>query len=141
MNNLALLRIKKGLSQETVAKQVGISRFSLIEYEKSRRSPTLDVSQRLASFFNVSVDELLNGPAQNEWKINIYWEVDEMQTLDIKKDEFAVGFRDSGDIMLWGSIPSDKTIGEASERIIKELSAAMAGRDARVKALKEQEND
>jgi transcriptional regulator with XRE-family HTH domain len=115
-----------------------LSQNHISQIERKKRTPSINVFKKLCEVLNVTEAELLNGPAQNEWKINIYWEVDEMQTLDIKKDEFAVGFRDSGDIMLWGSIPSDKTIGEASERIIKELSAAMAGRDAREKALKGQ---
>jgi hypothetical protein len=93
--------------------------------------------QRLAAFFNVSVDCLLNGPGPGEWNINIFWEVDETQALDIKKGEFAVGFRDSGDIMLWGNVPSEKTPDETAERVRIELSIAhemrLAGKAAREK--------
>jgi hypothetical protein len=46
--------------------------------------------QRLASFFNVSVDELLNGPAQNEIRVEIVIrksdEPEEKEEMDLSKD-------------------------------------------------------
>jgi len=130
LKGLAALRIKRGLTQLELGERFGVDNNTISRYERCLLRPSLEMLQRLAAFFDVSVDELLNGPAKNEWKINIIWEVEDMQALDIKKDEFAVGFRDNGDIMLWGSIPSDKTLDEAAARIRDEISAAMAGRSA-----------
>lgn len=130
MKGLAQLRIKKGLTQSELGEAIDSDGNSISRYERGIVKPSIEIAERLAAFFNVSVDELLNGPTTNEWKINIIWEVEEMQTLDVKKDEFTVGFRPDGDIMLWGSIPSDKTLDEAAEQIRNEVAAAMAGRSA-----------
>ena len=100
------------------------------KWENTNMTPSVEVAQKLANFFNVSIEELLNGVKANEWKVNILWEVGNMNGLDIKPNEFAVGFRESGDLMLWGSIPAEKTLDEATGRIRDELAAAMAGKEA-----------
>ena len=53
-----------------------------------------------------------------------------MNALEIKPDEFTVGFRGNGDLIMWGSIPADKALDEATERIRNELAATIAGKEA-----------
>jgi transcriptional regulator with XRE-family HTH domain len=53
------LRESYKLTQEALASSLGISRASLSHYEKLRREPDFKTIQRIADFFNVSVDYLL----------------------------------------------------------------------------------
>lgn len=61
--NIQAARKKKGLSQEALAEQVGVSRQALGKWEKDTALPSLDNLQALAAALDVSVDGLL-GTAQ-----------------------------------------------------------------------------
>lgn len=61
--NIQAARKKKGLSQEALAEQVGVSRQALGKWEKDTALPSLDNLQALAAALDVSVDALL-GTAQ-----------------------------------------------------------------------------
>jgi len=59
--NMPLAERRKAakLSQEQLANIVGVSRFSIIEYEKGRTSPTLEIASKIANALGcASVDEL-----------------------------------------------------------------------------------
>lgn len=54
------LRISKGLSQQTLADQLGnISKSSINMYERGEREPSLEMLDRMATYFSISVDDLL----------------------------------------------------------------------------------
>ncbi len=57
--SLALLRQEKGLSQRSVAKDLGISQALLSHYEKGAREPGLAFVARACRYYNVSADFLL----------------------------------------------------------------------------------
>lgn len=58
-NRLKSLRDDKGLTQADVAKVLGVSRTTYTQYETGKSEPDLATVNRLAEFFNVSVDWLL----------------------------------------------------------------------------------
>ena len=58
-DRIALLREKAGLTQEELAQQLGISRAALAKYEKSLREPDYETLNKIADFFDVSIDYLL----------------------------------------------------------------------------------
>src|SRR6478735_3808036 len=58
-DRIALLREKRGLTQEELSIKIGISRASLSHYETSRREPDYETINKIANFFNVSIDYLL----------------------------------------------------------------------------------
>lgn len=58
-NNLKYLRIKQGLTQKELSKQLNISRQAYSNYETRKRTPDLDSVFRLAALFEVSVDALV----------------------------------------------------------------------------------
>jgi len=60
MKNLRYYRKALGLSQEELAKAVGISRYSILDYENSRISPTIEVGQKIAEVLKVSLDDLID---------------------------------------------------------------------------------
>ncbi|GHU69667.1 transcriptional regulator [Clostridia bacterium] len=53
------LREEKGLTQEAVAKAIGVSSISYLHYEKGQRKPPLNVIFALASYYGVTTDYLL----------------------------------------------------------------------------------
>ena len=52
-------RLKKGVSQTTVAQHLNITRQAYNHYETGQRQPTQEVLIKLADYFGVSVDYLL----------------------------------------------------------------------------------
>ncbi len=63
MKELILNRVKEqrtaaGLSQEELAKAVGVSRQSIISIERGRYVPSLPLALRMAGFFGCATDEL-----------------------------------------------------------------------------------
>ena len=59
-NRIVHLRERRGLTQEDLAAKLGISRSALSHYEKDRRQPDFETLKKIANFFNVSIDYLLN---------------------------------------------------------------------------------
>lgn len=56
---LLSLRMEKGLSQEDLAEQIGVSRQSVSKWETGQSVPDLDKIIKLADLFGVTVDELV----------------------------------------------------------------------------------
>lgn len=59
MHRLRELRRQKGLSMRELGEQVGLSESTVSLYENGRRKPSHELLCRLADFFGVSVDYLL----------------------------------------------------------------------------------
>lgn len=58
MNRIKQLREEKGVSQSDVAHAVGITRQAVSLYEQGKREPKLEIWQKLADLFEVSVPYL-----------------------------------------------------------------------------------
>lgn len=61
-------RIKKGLSQEAVAKAIGVSRPTYTAIEAGKQKLDIEESKKLANLFGVDVDSLLTGNVPNIMK-------------------------------------------------------------------------
>lgn len=61
MLQLKALRKETGVSQQSVADYLGITRQAYSNYETGNRTPDTEALLKLAEFFNVSVDCLLRG--------------------------------------------------------------------------------
>ena len=64
MKNLRYYRKSRNMSQDELARAVGISRYSILDYENSRISPTIEIGQKIAEVLNVSLFNLI-GSASN----------------------------------------------------------------------------
>ena len=53
------LRKERKLTQDSVAKELGISMKSYCRYEKNEREPTASVLVQMADFYDVSLDYLV----------------------------------------------------------------------------------
>jgi len=80
VRNLRGLRIKKGVSQQSLADAIGVSQQSINKYENHNVEPDIATLIRLADFFGVTVDALIghdasSGNGENillstsEWKL------------------------------------------------------------------------
>jgi len=56
---LRFLRAQKGLSQAETARRLNINRITYGQYETGRRHPDYETLQKIADFFNCSLDYLL----------------------------------------------------------------------------------
>jgi transcriptional regulator with XRE-family HTH domain len=59
------LRVKRGISQSTLADKLGISRPSYIAIEQGKRELTLSEAEKVASIFGVSLKEMESGVSSN----------------------------------------------------------------------------
>ena len=55
------LRLEKGLSQGELAKKLNLSRQTYTQIETGSRDLTVPEAQKLAEFFNISLDDFLQG--------------------------------------------------------------------------------
>ena len=60
--NLQKLRKQKSLTQEALAEAVGVARQTIAKWEAGESTPDLDLSGRLASALEVTLDDLVNAP-------------------------------------------------------------------------------
>lgn len=59
-DNLRILRIDRGFTQEDVANKVGCTRFSVANYELGRRNPSVKMLTNFAKALGVTVDTITN---------------------------------------------------------------------------------
>ncbi|MBW8173913.1 helix-turn-helix transcriptional regulator [Ornithinimicrobium sp. Arc0846-15] len=65
-NRLKVLREAEGLSQQEMAKVLGITRQTVISIENNHFDPRLSLAFRVAEHFNVPVDEVFYSADDNE---------------------------------------------------------------------------
>ena len=58
-NNLFEARKKSGLSQESVAEKLGVSRQTISKWETNETIPDIYQSEKLSKLYNLSLDELI----------------------------------------------------------------------------------
>ncbi|HLR65308.1 MAG TPA: helix-turn-helix transcriptional regulator [Pseudogracilibacillus sp.] len=57
-NNIRLLRRDANMTQEDLAKAIGVSRQSVVAIEKGRYNPSLELAFKIARQFNKQVEEV-----------------------------------------------------------------------------------
>jgi len=57
-NNLKEVRQKKGLTQEELSTNVGVSRQTIISIERYRYKPSLELAMKIAEKLNVKIEKL-----------------------------------------------------------------------------------
>ena len=62
--NLSELRKNKGISQEELAKALGVSQGAISAYETGRWEPSIQTIKKMASILECTVDELLSDPKE-----------------------------------------------------------------------------
>lgn len=65
---MAAFRVAKGLSQNRLAEALGMTRARIVYYERAANNPSLEVVEKVADFFGVTVGELLNDTSRTAKK-------------------------------------------------------------------------
>jgi len=58
-NNIKILRVERNLSQEELASQIHVHQTAVSQWENGKTNPDMQTADKLAVFFDVSVDFLL----------------------------------------------------------------------------------
>lgn len=74
-------RKKLGLSQEDLAKKVGVSQKSISKYERGTRRPSYETLTAMANLFNVTIDYLLNSDKMTPSEELLYVSEDESELV------------------------------------------------------------
>lgn len=64
------LRKKNGLSQEELANKLNVTRQTISKWELGESAPEMEKLVMLGNYFNISLDELVLGKAQNEHNVS-----------------------------------------------------------------------
>ena len=59
--NLASYRMQRKISQEELAKRVGVSQAAIAQYETGAAVPRLYVTVKIANALSIKIDDLVNG--------------------------------------------------------------------------------
>ncbi|SFC60821.1 DNA-binding transcriptional regulator, XRE-family HTH domain [Parapedobacter composti] len=86
-NNLKYLRKKKGLTQQQFADEMGIKRASVGAYEEERAEPKYELLKKIASFYGLTMDELVNEAINDKWKPAPKSDASNVRVLSITVDE------------------------------------------------------
>lgn len=91
MEKIKELRKKKGISQAELASKLNVVRSTICQYEKGTREPSYEVLQKLADFFDVSVDYLLGRKEslQKEMPAGFTSDISQFEN-DLRKVNFPV---------------------------------------------------
>lgn len=85
--NIRRLRQEKGITQETLADFLGVTFQSVSRWERGDGYPDITLLPSIASFFNVSVDDLLGvSKVQNEQQLDSYLELYDTMKLRSAED-------------------------------------------------------
>lgn len=66
--SLKTIRQIRGLTQEDVAKQIGVTRQTISSYESNRTQPDLETLKRFAEIYDVELNDILYGKSKMQMK-------------------------------------------------------------------------
>lgn len=59
-NSLKVWRAKRNITQEKLAKALGVTRQTINSIEKGKYSPSLELAFKLAGYFDCRIDDIFN---------------------------------------------------------------------------------
>lgn len=109
------LRENRGLIQEILASELGITQQMLSKYERDVLCIKVDVLKRIAEYFNVTTDQLLG---VSEVKRDLQGQMKVNKTLDTYYDliEIYKGLDEYDQEMVWSIMQTVKKAGEKRKR-------------------------
>ncbi len=70
--NLKYLREKRGITQEALSKQLGVSLGSISHWEKGLRTPNMDMIVNIANYFHVNEDIIFKDLKQQDNRDTVF---------------------------------------------------------------------
>ena len=114
-SRIKMLREKRGLIQELLAVEIGVTQQMLSKYEKDITIIKVDVLKRIAEYFNVTTDYLLVKKMEELLKRDLSGQIKMNETLDEYYDLIEVYRRMDGydREMVWSIM---QTVGKTAEK-------------------------
>lgn len=84
--NIKYLRKKKGFTQQQFADAMEIKRSLVGAYEEERAEPKYDLLKRIAEYFELSIDDLINEKIDANWKPKPKGDASNVRILSITVD-------------------------------------------------------
>lgn len=83
--NICFIRKQQGLTQEEFANKIGVKRHSLGSYEEGRASPSIETIKKIATLYNISIDDLVTKNLQEVAGLSMFnkSELDVLKTKSI----------------------------------------------------------
>jgi transcriptional regulator with XRE-family HTH domain len=85
--NLKYLRKKKGLTQQQFADIMEIKRSLVGAYEEDRADPKYDLLKKIAEYFDLSIDDLINEKINDKWSPKPKGDPANLRVLSITVDK------------------------------------------------------
>ena len=76
------LRRQQNFSQEELAKEIGVSRTIIGNYERNTNTPSIDVLVKMAKTFNVTVDFLIGEGELSSFDKDVMKRIEDVERLD-----------------------------------------------------------
>lgn len=86
-SNLKFLRKGRGLTQQQMADALGIKRASIGAYEEDRAEPKYDLLKKIADYFSLTMDELVNETIDDKWRPKPKSTASNLRVLSITVDD------------------------------------------------------
>jgi len=86
-SNIKFLRKKKGLTQQEFADELGIKRSLVGAYEEERADPKYELLTKIATYFEVSVDDFINETIDEKWVARAKTNQTNIRVLSISVDK------------------------------------------------------
>lgn len=67
-NQLKVLRAQRGLTQEDLSQELGVSRQAVNALETEKHSPSLDLAYRIAAVFGLPIEQIFESPYEKPGK-------------------------------------------------------------------------
>ena len=84
LKKLKELRLAKGISHKEIAEYLGITVAAYSLYERGNREPNISILRKIAEYYNISMDELLEVDTE-PMAINVHFTNDEFTENELKE--------------------------------------------------------
>lgn len=122
--NLAIIRKKRGLTQEELARLLSISNVTLSRWETGLFEPNASTMRKLCEILHCTEAEILNGSdEQIKVTLSYNWEDFKKGEINMSESKFNLVLGDNGEVGINGSmiIKSRSAIEEIISKIRSEL--------------------
>ena len=126
MKGLRWIRERRGLTLQQIEDLTGISFNTISRYERGVISPNTDTALKIAQALGVTVDELLNGSANQEFEVKIIMGVKNLPNatgIEIKDNSCIYGIDDEKPLIHMALNNADIGTPEKREDVFKKLVA------------------
>ncbi|MBQ6908952.1 MAG: helix-turn-helix transcriptional regulator, partial [Synergistaceae bacterium] len=86
IKGLRAIRKKRGLTLQQLGDLTGIDFNSISRYERGVLVPNVRTIEKIASALNVTTDELLNGPKNESWTLEIKFDNSQKELVNMTAD-------------------------------------------------------